>query len=162
MVTWTIFQNPPLGDTRLGTQLGDHGTQKPHNRSIYVTTFYHERGPCVNWNSLWQQSVEGAITYDFITPTFGGMWPHYMILEVPFDGLWTLLLGSRSFVVTALVLCVQWLIGGKGRAGPSSLHTIARGTNKVSEIQDECLHGIKWIKFHDRLDYFPKTTSWQY
>ena len=40
--------------------------------------------------------------------TLGAMWPHYMILEVSWDILWTMLLGSHNFMVTALGLCVRW------------------------------------------------------
>ena len=34
-----------------------------------------------------------------------GMWPHCMILEMSWDGLWTLLLGSDDFIVMALGSC---------------------------------------------------------
>ena len=51
------------------------------------------------------------------------------------------------------------LIGGKGRAGPSSLHTKLEGPTKY--VNARCmwslygfLHDIKWIIFHRRLDYF--------
>ena len=36
----------------------------------------------------------------------GGPVPRYMILEVPWDGLWTILLGSHYITVTALGSCV--------------------------------------------------------
>ena len=42
----------------------------------------------VHWNSIvWGSSHT----------TLEGLWPHYMILEVSWDGLWTLLLGSHQF-----------------------------------------------------------------
>ena len=52
-------------------------------------------------------------------------------------------------------------IGGKGRAGPSSLHTRLEGpTEYVNTRWMQCLHGflrgIKWIMFHGHLDYFQK------
>jgi hypothetical protein len=54
------------------------------------------------------------------------------------------------------------LFGGKGGAGPSSLHTTLEGLTKyvtarwIIVYMDGFLHGIKWIMFHDHLDYFPK------
>jgi hypothetical protein len=50
---------------------------------------------------------------------------------------------------------------GKGRANPSSLHTICEGpTEYVNARWMESLHGflhnIKWIMFHIHLDYFQK------
>ena len=38
MVTWTIFNKPPLGG-RPNTKLGDHGTPNALNRSFIL--FYH-------------------------------------------------------------------------------------------------------------------------
>ena len=35
--------------------------------------------------------------------TLEGLWPQYMILEVSWDSLWTLLLGSHNFMVMARV-----------------------------------------------------------
>ena len=51
------------------------------------------------------------------------------------------------------------LIGGKGGAGPSSLHTTLEGpTDQVSARWMKTLHsflrGIQWIMFHGHLDYF--------
>jgi hypothetical protein len=51
------------------------------------------------------------------------------------------------------------LIGGKGRAGPSSLYTTLEGpTEYVNARWMSSLHGflhdIKWIMFHGHLDYF--------
>jgi hypothetical protein len=49
------------------------------------------------------------------------------------------------------------LIGGKGRAGPSSLHTTLEGPTEY--VNARCmwslhgfLHGIEWIMFHGHLD----------
>jgi hypothetical protein len=67
------------------------------------------------------------------------LWPHYMVLEVSWDGLWTLSLGlSQSHGHGSWLVCEvalrgrdqyssSTLIGGKGRAGPSSLHTTIEG-----------------------------------
>jgi hypothetical protein len=51
------------------------------------------------------------------------------------------------------------LIGGKGRAGPSSLHTYAWGTNRLQRWMSNLhgfLHGTKWIMFHGNLDCLPR------
>ena len=53
------------------------------------------------------------------------------------------------------------LIGGKGGAGPSSLHTTLEGPMEyVNARWMSSLHGflsgIDWIVFHGRLDYFQK------
>ena len=49
------------------------------------------------------------------------------------------------------------LVGGKGRAGPSLLHTTLEGpTEYVNARWMSSLHGIEWIMFHGHLDYFQK------
>ena len=53
------------------------------------------------------------------------------------------------------------LIGGKGGAGPSSVHTTLEGTNGVSECKMDVksawiLTWHKWVMFHGYLDYFQK------
>ena len=53
------------------------------------------------------------------------------------------------------------LIGGKGRPGPSSLHTTLKGPMEhVNARWMQSLHGflydIKWIIFYGHLDYFQK------
>ena len=52
------------------------------------------------------------------------------------------------------------LIGGKGGAGPSSLHIILEGLMERECTMDESLHGflhdINWIMFHGQLVYFQK------
>ena len=58
------------------------------------------------------------------------------------------------------------LIGGKGGAGPSSLHTTLEGPMEYVNARwvqslHGFLHGIKLIMFHGHLDYFSKTTSWR-
>ena len=53
------------------------------------------------------------------------------------------------------------LIGGNSGAGPSSLHTRLEGPTEYVNARwmwslHGFLHGIKWIMFHDHLDYFQK------
>ena len=41
--------------------------------------------------------------------TLEGLWPHYMVVEVCWDGLWTLFFWALTFfMVTALGSCVKW------------------------------------------------------
>ena len=58
------------------------------------------------------------------------------------------------------------LIGGIGKAGPSSLHTMLEGPTEYVNARwmsslHGILHGIEWIKFHSHLDNLSKTTSWR-
>ena len=53
------------------------------------------------------------------------------------------------------------LVGGKGGAGPSSLHTTLEGPTEYMNARwmsslHGFLRGIKWIMFHGHLDYFQK------
>ena len=53
------------------------------------------------------------------------------------------------------------LIGGKGRASPSLLHTMLKGPTEYVNARwmlslRGFLHGIKWIMLHGHLDYFQK------
>jgi hypothetical protein len=55
------------------------------------------------------------------------------------------------------------LIGGKGGAGPSSLHTMLEGPTEYLNARwihgyslHGFLHGIDWIMFHIHLEYFQK------
>jgi hypothetical protein len=53
------------------------------------------------------------------------------------------------------------LIGGKGKAGTSSLHTTLEGPTKYVNARwmqslHEVLHGIKWTMVHGHLDCFKK------
>jgi hypothetical protein len=55
------------------------------------------------------------------------------------------------------------LFGGKGEAGPNSLHTTLEGLTEYVNVRwmeslHGFLHGIKWIMFHGHLDYFRKPT----
>ena len=56
----------------------------------------------IHWNSIgWGPG------HLWLHTTLEGPWPRYMILEVSWDALWTLLLGSHNFMVMALGLCVE-------------------------------------------------------
>ena len=83
MVTWTIFKNHPLGG-RPSTKPGDHGTPTAHNH--WFILIYQERGSAwieIHWNSIWGPRSR--------------MTSHYMILEVPREGLRTLPFGLLQF-----------------------------------------------------------------
>ena len=107
------FQNPPLGG-RSNTKPVDYGTPNTHNRRFILS--YHVWGPAwieIPWNSIWlrarsHMSWGSHCTWESMTKlhafghiwlhtTLEGPWPHYMILEVPWDGLWTLSVGLSQF-----------------------------------------------------------------
>ena len=78
------FQKPPLGG-RPNTKPGDHGTPNTHNR--WFILFYHVWRPTwieIHWNSMWLR-VRSHMTHT----TLEDPWPHYMMLEVCWDDLWT-------------------------------------------------------------------------
>jgi len=59
------------------------------------------------------------------------------------------------------------LIGGEGRAGPSSLHITLEGSMEYVNARwmkspHGFLHGIELIMFHGHLDYFHKTILWRH
>ena len=105
MVTWTIFQRPPLGG-RPNTKLGDHVTMESRNHwFIMLLSCVRKPPPLPSWTGLAFGWGPGHIS---LHTTLEGPWPHYMILEVFWDNLWTLLLGSHNFMFTALGSWVKW------------------------------------------------------
>ena len=80
-----FFQKPLLGG-RPNTNLGGHDTLDAHNRMFII--FYHVWGPA------WKKIIEIAFAWGpghiWRHTTLEAPWPHYMILEVCWDGLWTL------------------------------------------------------------------------
>ena len=101
------FQKPPPGG-RPNTKTGRLCHSKSHNQCFI----------------MFLSCVKTLHEYKFIEIAFGwgsnhiwlhttleGPWPHYIILEVSWDGLYTLLLGSHNFMVTALGSCVKWPLG---------------------------------------------------
>ena len=81
------FQKPPLGG-RPNTKPGDHGTPNTHN--CWCIILYHVWGSTwieIHWAFGWGPS------HIWLHTTLEGPWPHYMILEICQDGLWTLCFG---------------------------------------------------------------------
>jgi hypothetical protein len=93
MVPWIIFKNHLL-EVGLTQKLGDHDTPNTHSR--WFILLYHAWGHAwikIHWNSIWLRA-QSHMAYT----TLAGPRPHYMILEVCWDGLWTLSLGlSHSY-----------------------------------------------------------------
>ena len=163
------FQRPPLGG-RFDTKPGDHGTLNAHNR--WFILFYHV------WGSVWMSFIEIAFgwgpSHIWLHTTLEDSWPHCMILEVFWDGLWTLSFGLSQFdghsswLVCEVALSARdhhtssTLIGGKSGASPSSLHTMLEWPTEYVNARwmsslHGFLHGIEWITFHGHLDYFQKS-----
>ena len=100
VLKWIMFhshldyiQKPHLRD-RPNTKLGDHDTLNAHNR--WFIQFYYVQEPAwidIHRNSIWLRS------WSHMTSHYTwGSWPHYyMILEVYWDGLWTLSFGLSQF-----------------------------------------------------------------
>ena len=90
------FQKPPLGG-RSNTKPVDQCTPNAHNR--WFILFRRAWGPpWINnhWNSIWLKAH-----HIWLHTTLEDPWPHYMILEVCWDGLGHYLLGSHIFMVMA-------------------------------------------------------------
>ena len=90
-VTWTIFKNHLL---RVGlTENREIMALQPHK--CWFILFYHVWGPA--WiESHWNSISWGPGHIRFHT-TLEGPWPHYMILEMCWDGFWTLSFGLSQF-----------------------------------------------------------------
>jgi hypothetical protein len=112
-VSWSfgLFQKPPLGGRPNTKLLGDHGTLNVHNR--WFILFYHVWGPAwtdIHWNSIWLRAQSHMTSH---YNALKGPWPHYMMLEVAWDGLWTLsfglsqLYGHDSWLVCEVALRLQ-------------------------------------------------------
>ena len=126
---------PPFGG-RSNTKLGDHGVWNAHDR--WFILFYYVWGPTwieMHWNSIWLRA-----RHIWLHITLEGPWPHYMILEVCWDGLWTLSFGlSQSHGHGSWLMCevalrkgytvlsvVGWMI--LGGALPKNVHISTHGT----------------------------------
>ena len=87
------FQKSPLGGSP-NTKPVDHGTPNAHDRWFIV--FYHVWGPAwieIHWNNIWLRA-QSHMTFHI---TLEDPWLPYMILEVSWDGLWTISLGLSQF-----------------------------------------------------------------
>ena len=78
------LQKPPLGG-RSNTKPREHGTSNVHDH--WFILLYHVRGgPArieIHWNRIWLRARSYLTSHE-------DPWPHYMILEVAWDGLWSL------------------------------------------------------------------------
>ena len=92
MVTLTIFKIYLL-EVGLTRKPGAHGTPNAHNS--WIILFYHV------WWHAWVEFNEIAFgegsNQTWLHTTLEGPWPYYMILEVSWDGLWTLSFGLSQF-----------------------------------------------------------------
>ena len=103
MVTWTIPQNHFL---EVGLTQNWETIPFQNLTTIEVLYFIMSGDHAwieVSWNSIWLRT-RSQLTSHY---TWGPV-SHYMILEVSWDGLWTLILDPHNFMVTALGLCVKW------------------------------------------------------
>jgi hypothetical protein len=85
------FQKPPLGG-RLNIELGDHGTLNAHNCCYFLFIICEDPAWLeIHWNNIWLRPG-----HTWLHTTREDTWPHYMILEVCWDGLWTLSFGLST------------------------------------------------------------------
>ena len=97
-IRWTMFhcrldclQKSPLGG-KPNTKPGDHDIPNVHNR--WSILFYHVWGPTwidIHWNSIWLR-VRSHVNFTLHLKV-----RDHMILEVPWDNLWTLPFGLSQF-----------------------------------------------------------------
>ena len=121
IVTWTIFKNRLLGYGP-NTKPRDRDTPKSHNRWFMI--FYHVWGPTwieFNWNRISLRDRFHMTSHY----TWGPVTILHMILEVSWDGIWTLLLGSHNLMVTALWLVYEVAL-------KSSVHMLLRKPIEVT------------------------------
>jgi hypothetical protein len=95
-IRWTMFhcrldclQKSPLGG-KPNTKPGDHDIPNVHNR--WSILFYHVWGPA--WIEI---ALGWGLGHIWLHTTLEGPWPHYMILEVSWNGVWTFSLGPSQF-----------------------------------------------------------------
>jgi hypothetical protein len=103
MVTWTISKNHLL---EVGLTQNQETIALRHLTVIDLFLFIMCEDPTwilIHWNRI--SLRPGNI---WLHTTLEGPWPHYTILAVSWDGLWTLVLDSHNFMVTALGSCVKW------------------------------------------------------
>ena len=109
-VSWSLGLFTKTTSWRLGlTQPGDHGTPNAYNHCFNL--FYHVWGPAwieIHWKSIWLRP--GHI---WLHTTLEDMWPHYMVLGVTWDNLWTLFFW-------ALTISWSWLMGSHNLIMPFS------------------------------------------
>ena len=94
MVTWIIILKNDLLEDDLTQNQEDHGTLNAHIH--WFILIYRVWGPAwidVHWSSIWWRTRSCI----WLHITLEGPWPHYMILEVSWDGLWTLSFGLSQF-----------------------------------------------------------------
>ena len=100
MVTWTIFQKPPLGG-RPNTKPGDHGNPKYHNHCIIIIFIMYEDLAWIDlyWNSIWLWGQSHMILHY--------NWGSVTTLH-DFGSVLGQSLDTHSFMVTTPGFCVKW------------------------------------------------------
>ena len=86
MVTWTIFKNRLLQVGRPNTKPGDHGTPNAHNLDILYFIMRED----LHEHKFTEIAFGWGSGHIWLHTTLEGQWPHHMLLEVCWDGLWTL------------------------------------------------------------------------
>ena len=93
-ISWSLWLfSKTIIESRPNTKLGDHATPNVHKCwFILFWSCMRTRMKEIHWNSI------GLRAQSHMTSHYTwGPWPHYMILEVALDGLWTLSFGLSQF-----------------------------------------------------------------
>ena len=114
------FQKPPLGG-RPNTIPRNYGTPNAHNCSFII--FYHVWGP--TWIKFPWTTFNWGPGHMWLHTTLEDPWPHYMIVEVSWDNLWTLSFGLSqshghgSWPMSEMALSI--IMWGKAQAVPVTI-----------------------------------------
>jgi hypothetical protein len=92
MVTWIIFKSHLL-DVGLTQNRELHGSER---WQPLIYSIYHAWGPAWIYKVI-EIAFGWGPSHIWLHTTLEGLWPHYMILEVYWDGLWTLSVGLSQF-----------------------------------------------------------------
>ena len=88
------FQKPPLGGRPNTKPLGDHGTSSAHKP---IGLFYFIMCEDPHEEEFIEIAFSWGPGHIWLHTTLEGPWPYHMILEVSWDGLWTLSFGLSQF-----------------------------------------------------------------
>ena len=97
------FQKSSLGG-KPNTNPGNRGTPNAHNCWIIYFIMYED--PCEL--KFVEMAFGWGPSHIWLHTTLEDPWPHYMILEVYWDSIWTLSFGLPHYMVTAFGSCVKW------------------------------------------------------
>ena len=100
MVTWILFKNHLL-------EVGPTQNQETMALRTLTTVDLFDFTICEDTHDI-EIAFGWGPSHIWLHTTLEGPWPHYMILEVSWDNLWTSSFGLSQFHGRALGSCVKW------------------------------------------------------